>query len=80
VVYGRQSLIGFGKLLIIMHNQDYLSAYANAGRLLVREGQHIDKGQLIAEVGDLGIKQASLHFEIRKNGNPVNPLIVLPKK
>ena len=79
VVYGRQGLIGFGKLLIILHNHEYLSAYTNAGRLLVREGQHVDKGQLIAEVGDLGIKRTSLHFEIRKNGKPVNPFTVLPK-
>ena len=80
VVYGGQGLFGFGKLLIIKHNDDYLSAYANASRLLVKEGQYIDKGQYIAEVGDVGIKRTSLHFEIRKNGKPVNPFILLPKK
>ena len=80
VVYGGQGLIGFGKLLIIKHNDDYLSAYANTSRLLVKEGQFVDKGQLIAELGDVGIKRTSLHFEIRKNGKPVNPFIVLPKK
>ena len=80
VVYGGQGLIGFGKLLIIKHNDDYLSAYANASRLLVKEGQYVDKGQYIAEVGDVGIKRTSLHFEIRKNGKPVNPFILLPKK
>ena len=80
VVYGGQGLFGFGKLLIIKHNHDYLSAYANASRLLVKEGQYIDKGQYIAEVGDVGIKRTSLHFEIRKNGKPVNPFILLPKK
>jgi lipoprotein NlpD len=80
VVYGGQGLFGFGKLLIIKHNDDYLSAYANASRLLVKEGQCVDKGQYIAEVGDVGIKRTSLHFEIRKNGKPVNPFILLPKK
>ena len=80
VVYGGQGLIGFGKLLIIKHNDDYLSAYANNSRLLVNEGQHVQKGQVIAEVGGVGIKRTSLHFEIRKNGTPVNPLKLLPKK
>jgi len=80
VVYGGQGLIGFGKLLIIKHNDDYLSAYANNSRLLVKEGQNVQKGQLIAEVGDVGIKRTSLHFEIRKNGKPVNPLKLFPKK
>ena len=78
VVYGGQGLIGFGKLLIVMHNNDYLSAYANNSRLLVNEGQHVEKGQVIAEVGGLGIKRMSLHFEIRKKGKPVNPLKILP--
>ena len=80
VVYVGQGLIGFGKLLIIKHTNAYLSAYANTGRLLVKEGQRVDKGQPIAQVGDVGIKRTSLHFEIRKNGKPVNPFILLPKK
>jgi murein DD-endopeptidase MepM/ murein hydrolase activator NlpD len=80
VVYGGQGLIGYGKLLIIRHNEVYLSAYANASRLLVKEGQHVEKGQVIAEMGDVGIKRTSLHFEIRKNGKAVNPLTLLPKK
>jgi lipoprotein NlpD len=80
VVYGGQGLIGFGKLLIIKHNDDYLSAYANSSRLLVAEGQYVQKGQVIAEVGAVGIKRTSLHFEIRKGGIPVNPLELLPKK
>jgi len=80
VVYGRQGLIGFGKLLIIEHNDVYLSAYANNSRLLVNEGQYVQKGQVIAEVGGVGIRRTSLHFEIRKNGMPVNPLELLPKK
>jgi lipoprotein NlpD len=80
VVYAGQGLIGFGKVLIIRHNEVFLSAYANASRLLVNEGQRVEKGQHIAEVGNVGIKRTSLHFEIRKNGKPVNPLKLLPKK
>lgn len=80
VVYGGQGLIGFGKLLIIKHNDDYLSAYAKNRRLLVNEGQQVKKGQVIAEAGKVGSKRTSLHFEIRKNGIPVNPLQLLPKK
>jgi lipoprotein NlpD len=79
VVYGGQGLIGFGKILIIKHGDAYLSAYANTSRLLVKEGEPIEKGQIIAEVGNVGIKRASLHFEIRKNGKPVDPLNLLPK-
>ena len=80
VVYGGQGLIGFGKLLIIKHNDEYLSAYAKNRRLLVNEGQQVKKGQVIAEAGKVGSKRTSLHFEIRKNGIPVNPLQLLPKK
>ena len=79
VVYDGQGLIGFGKLLIIKHNNNYLSAYANNSRLLANEGQQVQKGQVIAEIGGAGIKRTSLHFEIRKNGKPVNPLKLLPK-
>lgn len=80
VVYGGQGLIGFGKLLIIKHNAMYLSAYANNSHLLAKEGQYVKKGQVIAKVGHTGIKLTSLHFEIRKNGKPVNPLNFLPQK
>ena len=80
VVYEGQGLIGFGKLLIIKHNALYLSAYTNNSRLLVNEGESVEKGQAIAKVGGVGIKRTSLHFEIRKNGKPVNPLKFLPKK
>ncbi|MDD5460531.1 MAG: peptidoglycan DD-metalloendopeptidase family protein [Methylococcales bacterium] len=81
VVYCGQGLIGLGQLLIIKHNKAYLSAYANNRRVLVTEGQQVEKGQAIAEVGKIGArKRASLHFEIRKNGSPVNPLKLLPKR
>ena len=79
VVYSGSGLVGYGQLLIIKHNYLYLSAYAHNRRLLVKEGQKVKTGQIIAEMG-VGVNaKPSLHFEIRKNGNPVNPLKYLPK-
>jgi len=80
VVYSGQGLLGYGNLLIIKHNDLYLSAYANNSQLLVAEGHSVKKGQHIALVGQVGSNQASLHFEIRKNGKPVNPFSLLPEK
>lgn len=79
VVYSGQGLVGYGNLLIIKHNDLYLSAYANNSRLLVAEGDTVEKGELIAKVGQAGSNKTSLHFEIRKNGKPVNPLNFLPE-
>lgn len=79
VVYSGSGLAGYGKLLIIKHNYLYLSAYAHNRRLLVKEGQRVKKDQHIAEMG-VGVNaKPSLHFEIRKNGKPVNPLNYLSK-
>jgi lipoprotein NlpD len=80
VVYSGQGLIGYGNLLIIKHNDMYLSAYANNSQLLVAEGYTVKKGEVIAKVGQAGANKTSLHFEIRKNGKPVNPLELLPGK
>ncbi len=80
VVYSGHGLVGYGNLLIIKHNSLYLSAYGNNRRLLVKEGQTVKKGQTIAEVGRAGGAQTSLHFEIRKKGKPVNPVMYLPNK
>ncbi len=80
VVYSGDGLKGYGNLLIVKHNAQYLSAYANNRRLLVKEGHKVKKGQVIAEVGRGRGKRASLHFEIRSYGKPVNPLLYLPKK
>ncbi|MGR9051405.1 MAG: peptidoglycan DD-metalloendopeptidase family protein [Gammaproteobacteria bacterium] len=80
VVYSGNGLIGYGNLLIIKHNEMYLSAYAYNSSLLVNEGQAVDKKQIIAKVGKLGSGQPALHFEIRKNGKPVNPINYLPEK
>lgn len=80
VVYSGQGLIGFGNLLIIKHNNDYLSAYANNSSLMVKEGQKVRRGQDIARLGPAVSKKPVLHFEIRKNGKSVNPLSLLPEK
>ncbi len=78
VVYSGDGLIGYGNLIIIKHNQTYLSAYANNSRLLAKEGQQVKKGQVIAEIGRAKDSSTTLHFEIRKHGKPVNPINYLP--
>jgi len=78
VVYSGHGLVGYGKLIIIKHNETYLSAYAHNQHLLVNEGQLVKKGQNIAELGRSGTDRYKLHFEIRKNGKPVNPMSYLP--
>ena len=78
VVYSGNGLISYGNLVIIKHNRSYLSAYAHNRKLLVKEGETIKAGQKIAELGKTGTDSPRLHFEIRKNGKPVNPLKYLP--
>ncbi len=78
VVYSGNGLISYGNLVIIKHNRTYLSAYAHNRKLLVKEGDTIRAGQKIAELGKTGADSSRLHFEIRKNGKPVNPLKFLP--
>ncbi len=78
VVYSGSGLRGYGKLVIIKHNQTYLSAYAHNDQILVKEGQVVSKGQKIAEMGNSDTDQVKLHFEIRKFGKPVDPAKYLP--
>ncbi|HET7932260.1 MAG TPA: peptidoglycan DD-metalloendopeptidase family protein [Rhodanobacteraceae bacterium] len=80
VVYSGNGLIGYGELVIIKHNDTYLSAYGHNSRRLVKEGQHVDAGQEIALMGASGAPRVELHFEIRKNGKPVDPMDYLPKR
>lgn len=80
VVYSGSGLIGYGKLIIINHNDTYLSAYAHNSRLLVSENQEVKKGQHIADMGDSGADRVMLHFEIRRNGKPVDPMKYLPRQ
>lgn len=78
VVYAGSGLRGYGKLLIVKHDANYLSAYAHNQQLLVKEGQSITKGQKIAEMGNSDADKPMLHFEIRKQGKPVDPSKYLP--
>ena len=71
---------GYGKLVIIKHNDTYLSAYAHNRSVLVKEGQNVAKGQKIAEIGNTDSTQVKLHFEIRRLGEPVDPLKFLPER
>ncbi len=80
VVYAGAGLRGYGNLLIIQHDEIYLSAYAHNRRLFVEEGTFVERGKLIAEMGDTDAESARLHFEIRRNGEPVNPLNYLPPR
>ena len=73
VVYAGNSLRGYGNLVIIKHDNTYLTAYAHNSKLLVKEGDTVRKGQKIAEMGDTDTNSAKLHFELRVNGKPVNP-------
>lgn len=80
VVYTGTGIRSYGKLIIIKHNDDYLSAYAHNKSILVHEGQTVAMGQKIATMGTDDMGNVCLHFEIRRIGKPVNPLLYLPKK
>nr|WP_215389356.1 peptidoglycan DD-metalloendopeptidase family protein [Polynucleobacter sp. MWH-UH25E] len=73
VVYAGNSLRGYGNLVIVKHDNTYLTAYAHNSKLLVKEGDSVRKGQKIAEMGDTDTNAPKLHFELRVNGKPVNP-------
>ncbi len=80
VVYSGQGLRGYGRLVIIKHNNTWLSAYAHNSNLLVKEGQAVTKGQKIAEAGSTDSDVPKLHFEIRRQGKPVDPVKLLPER
>lgn len=80
VVYAGDGLLGYGNLIIVNHNEHYLSAYAHNRKIRVREGENVKAGQVIAELGSSGTERPKLHFEIRKNGNPVDPTHYLPPR
>lgn len=80
VVYSGSGLRGYGKLLIIKHNDIFLSAYAHNDQILVKEGDFVKAGQRIADMGSSGTDRVKLHFEIRSDGKPVDPLKFLPKR
>ncbi|HQQ62268.1 MAG TPA: peptidoglycan DD-metalloendopeptidase family protein [Pseudomonadales bacterium] len=80
VVYAGSGLAGYGQLLIVKHNEKFLSAYAHNSKLLVKEGDAVKSGQKIAEIGASGTDRNKLHFEIRRDGKPVDPLLYLPAR
>ncbi|GAA5080187.1 peptidoglycan DD-metalloendopeptidase family protein [Lysobacter panacisoli] len=80
VVYSGSGLVGYGELIIIKHNDQWLSAYGHNRNRLVNEGQLVRSGQQIAEMGRSGAPREMLHFEVRYNGKPVDPLLYLPKQ
>ncbi len=80
VVYSGNGLRGYGNLVIIQHNETYFSAYAHTQKVRVKEKDKVKSGQRIADMGNSGTDRVMLHFEIRRNGKPSNPLKYLPKK
>ena len=80
VVYSGAGLVGYGELIIIKHNDQWLTAYGHSRKRLVNEGQNVRAGERIAEMGRTSASRDMLHFEIRHNGKPVDPLRYLPRK
>jgi lipoprotein NlpD len=80
VVYSGTGLRGYGQLVIIKHNSAFLSAYAHNSKVLVKEGQAVTRGQKIAEMGNTDADQVKLHFEVRRQGKPVDPMKYLPAR
>ncbi len=80
VVYSGAGLVGYGELIIIKHNSEWLSAYGHNRKRMVTEGQRVTAGQQIAEMGRTAAPRDMLHFEIRFDGKPVDPQLYLPKK
>ena len=80
VVYAGSGLRGYGTLVIVKHNSTYLTAYAHNQALLVKEDQAVRRGQKIAEMGSSDAERVQLHFEIRRQGKPVDPARLLPAR
>jgi len=80
VVYSGTGLVGYGELIIVKHNEQWLSAYGHNRKRLVNEGQLVKAGEQIAEMGRSGAARDMLHFEVRYNAKPVDPLLYLPAK
>ena len=80
VMYAGSGIRGYGNLVIVKHTSNLLSAYAHNKAILVKEGQNVNKGQKIAEMGDSDSDSVKLHFEIRQQGKPVDPSKFLPSR
>lgn len=80
VVYAGSGLRGYGNLVIIKHDGNYLTAYAHNSKILVKEGENVKRGQRIADMGDSDADMAMLHFEVRRQGKPVDPMKFLSQR
>jgi lipoprotein NlpD len=80
VVYAGSGIAGYGLMLIVRHNNEYLSAYGHNDALLVGEGDSVNAGQRVARMGSSGTDTVKLHFELRRHGRPVDPLRLLPRR
>jgi lipoprotein NlpD len=80
VIYAGSGLRGYGNMVIVKHNNSYLTAYAHNQALLVKEDQVVRRGQKIAEMGSSDAERVQLHFEIRRLGKPVDPSRLLPPR
>ena len=80
VVYSGAGLVGYGELIIVKHSEEWLSAYGHNQTRLVGEGARVSAGQVIARMGRTGAARDMLHFEIRRNGKPIDPLGQLPRR
>lgn len=79
VVYAGNALKGYGNLIILKHNDDYITAYAHNDKLLIKEQQWVSAGDVIAEMGNTEAERVKLHFEVRFRGKSVNPRHYLPR-
>lgn len=80
VAYANSGLRGYGKMVIIRHDHDFLTIYAHNNKLLVKQGERVKQGQRIAEMGNTDSRRVELYFELRHGGQPVNPMGVLPRR
>jgi lipoprotein NlpD len=79
VIHTGAGIRGYGRLVIVKHANNFVSAYAHNDKIVVNEGQEVKRGQKIAEMGNSDAEQVKLHFEIRRQGKPIDPLTVLPR-
>lgn len=80
MVYSGNNLKGYGNLVIVKHDDEFLSAYAHNSNIVVREGEEVTAGQKVAEMGRNNNNRTALYFEIRRNGKSENPLRYLPQR
>jgi murein DD-endopeptidase MepM/ murein hydrolase activator NlpD len=80
VAYANSGLRGYGKMVIIRHEHNFLTIYAHNSKLLVKQGERVKQGQRIAEMGNTDARRVELYFELRRGGQPVNPMGVLPRR